>query len=534
MFASKVSTLLRRPGWTAWLTVAIILVAVSCAARKASLAAITTDEAYNFNGWVTHGPRHIWSDYSAANNHMVHTLTVWLSTQVFGIQPWALRLSSVCSFALELCCVALIADRAIGRAWLRPIAVGFVALHPYFLDFGALARGYTLGTSFLLLGVWLLMRVTESLDPETRVRRELALAGLSFAVANGVVPLMMHATVGAGLSYLYLGLRRVGLRKVTGRLLSLTVPGGLLLFLIYSQVFRQFRRGLFRFGADSVRTSLTSLHKLFVYEPQALVDRGGNPILDGVSVHPWHQGLLPEAFSALFSHGLGIATLALCFALTVLGGLLPASTRPEHSRKFIGLIVLCMSLSTAAQFTLARVPLPLHRTWFPFALLVLLGTWIAVDRVAERLPLAGQRCFSLVLGPIALAFGLHLVDHISFAGFREWPDNAPIPQLLTYIADARDGRRVRIGYPWYQEACFIYYRTQRGYAWLTLPDLNKAESASAEFVVVNSYVSARRYPKHHPVIGDKPFLVELLHRPGKSSPATSPPSADVHASAGAD
>jgi hypothetical protein len=101
------------------------------------------DEAYSFIAFASRGLRIVLTDYHLPNNHVLHTFLMWLSTNLFGETPWALRLPAYLA-GVALIPASYAAGRlAFGRAT-GLLAAALVAFNTYFIHFSTDGRGYTL------------------------------------------------------------------------------------------------------------------------------------------------------------------------------------------------------------------------------------------------------------------------------------------------------------------------------------------------------------------------------------------------------
>jgi 4-amino-4-deoxy-L-arabinose transferase-like glycosyltransferase len=90
------------------------------------------------------------SDYHLPNNHVFHSILVFFSTQIFGIQPWAVRLPAFVAGVLLVPAVYWLAKRLYDR-WTGLAAALLVSLSPSLIGYSTNARGYTLVALFTLL-----------------------------------------------------------------------------------------------------------------------------------------------------------------------------------------------------------------------------------------------------------------------------------------------------------------------------------------------------------------------------------------------
>ena len=150
---------------------------------------ITYDEAFTWTYYVSR-PWHVaLSDYSYPNNHILHTLLAKLSTLLFGVGPLALRLPAYLVSLLVLPFFYLFV-RATFNRYIALLALALVAADGSLVEYGALARGYSLTwvcmVAALVLGRYLL---------RTADRFTAVLLGLVCALGMWAVPTMIYAAV---------------------------------------------------------------------------------------------------------------------------------------------------------------------------------------------------------------------------------------------------------------------------------------------------------------------------------------------------
>lgn len=112
------------------------------------------DEAYTYMAFA-HSLRAAVSDYHLPNNHVFHSILVYFSTQLFGNQPWAVRLPAFAAGVLIVPAVYALGKRHYDR-WVGLGAALLAAVSPALINYSDNARGYTLvallGLLLLLLG----------------------------------------------------------------------------------------------------------------------------------------------------------------------------------------------------------------------------------------------------------------------------------------------------------------------------------------------------------------------------------------------
>ena len=101
------------------------------------------DEAYSYLQYAAHPFYVAVSFYNAPNNHLFHTLLVWISYRVLGNQPWALRMPVLLA-GLCLVPATYVAARSLYRSEGALLAAGLVASSSILIEFSTNARGYGL------------------------------------------------------------------------------------------------------------------------------------------------------------------------------------------------------------------------------------------------------------------------------------------------------------------------------------------------------------------------------------------------------
>jgi hypothetical protein len=101
------------------------------------------DEAYTYIAFASRPVIHLLRDYHLPNNHIFHSLLVHLSINLFGIEPWFVRLPAFLAGVL-LVPLAFLVGRAYYTSAAGLLAAGAVALLPAISEYASQARGYTL------------------------------------------------------------------------------------------------------------------------------------------------------------------------------------------------------------------------------------------------------------------------------------------------------------------------------------------------------------------------------------------------------
>jgi len=196
----------KRKEWQ--IAICVALLGISLSVIKALLAPITYDEAYTFNVFVQLPFSEIPRDYHFPNNHILHTLLVKSLTNLFGPSTFAIRIAALSGGILSVIFLVLILIEL--RA--SPLALPLYSLNLAVIDYGTLARGYSLGNAFLLFGLYLLTKFSnEGASPSTWRSNLLlhSLAAISFFLSVACVPTYAPAATASIIAYALVSLKRV-------------------------------------------------------------------------------------------------------------------------------------------------------------------------------------------------------------------------------------------------------------------------------------------------------------------------------------
>ena len=170
------------------------------------------------------------TNYTAPNNHVLHSLLVHLSTSVFGGEPWAIRLPAFVAGVLLVPATYVAARLFYGRA-AALVAGALVASSSVLVEFSTNARGYTLVAFVFVLMLALATRLRTSWNAAEWLALAI-LAGLGF----WTVPIMLYGfgaiVVWLGASILSAGERTLFAR----RLIPSTLVAGVLSLLLYAPI----------------------------------------------------------------------------------------------------------------------------------------------------------------------------------------------------------------------------------------------------------------------------------------------------------
>lgn len=110
------------------------------------------DEALTFTGFASQPFLLAISDYSEPNNHILHTIGVWIVMRVYGIAPEVLRIPALLAGLLLIPACGLSAAAFYGKRAFGPATV-IMAFLPCWVAYSVNARGYTLQALFFALAL---------------------------------------------------------------------------------------------------------------------------------------------------------------------------------------------------------------------------------------------------------------------------------------------------------------------------------------------------------------------------------------------
>jgi uncharacterized membrane protein len=317
------------------------------------------DEAYTYIAFASRPLRYVISDYHLPNNHIFHTLLVFLSTRTLGNHPWSVRLPAYLAGVLTVPAVYLSGRMAYDRA-IGLLAASLAAISGALIHFSSDARGYSLITLFTLLSLALA-------DYVRRRRSPLGWAALILVSSLGFYthPTMLYP-FGIVMTWLFLSALAGDVNPRYGRVFY----------------------GLLALTGISV-ILLTGL----LYSPVVLIGTGweslvGNRFIAPFTWEEFWESLPGRADSAWELWTRGFPPYAITLAILGFAGALALQRRiSSHKIPLQLAVVLWVAAALAAQ----RVA-PLARVWL--FLLPLLLVWCAAgwvgffQQLPYKLPLA--------------------------------------------------------------------------------------------------------------------------------------------------
>jgi hypothetical protein len=376
---------------------------------RASVASVTLDETDTYFWFIDNSE--VLNPYP--NNHVLNTVLIWISTHLFGLSSFTLRLPALVGAVVYIFACYLLSRGMTNRFSIQfPLFVCLI-YNPFILDYMALARGYSLASAFLLIAiavpVWRHSHDFPSLE-RSCVAASLAI-GLSIS-ANfpfAFVDLMTLAAI------MLWAIARRDSESIVRIIAWCTVPGFIAVVLICGYPLAHWKKDYLFYGAHSLREMGMSLVEATLYHMNPRF--GGSLYKVMRLVHPL---LLPA---------LGIL-VAGKFAASKLGP--KAGSRWQERlgdalAAVIGVSVLVYWLA----FRIADVPLPLSRTGiFLLPLCTLLAGAIAAAPAVSTISRFLRR------GIVGVLFGLafYFVLCLRLTYFKEYEYDKDVKDVYRVLA----------------------------------------------------------------------------------------------------
>ena len=146
---------------------------------RAFTQSITFDEAATWETYIRAPVGSIFHVY-IANHHFLNTVLARLSTALFGVSEWSMRLPALAGAALYFMACYRLARTAFGDSFSMLLAVALATLNPLVLDFMVAARGYGLA---LALWMWAAAVLLDAFTRQTYPRSQMLIAGAALALS---------------------------------------------------------------------------------------------------------------------------------------------------------------------------------------------------------------------------------------------------------------------------------------------------------------------------------------------------------------
>lgn len=443
-----------------WLALLAAVGLLAYTTLRAASVSMTHDECGSFLIWLDfpiftcHADPNCWG---SANLHFLYVLLMKGSVQLFGNSELAIRLPALLGHVVYMVCSwKLVRSWAPNKGWLALFGFVILNFNPFMLEFFALARGYGLGVSMSMVGLYFMSRYFQT--GKTGMLAAALGGGFLAAMANFTFLLFFAAQlcVWAG-NWLLLFF----LRKKTGPLASQPE------------------------AAPTAANGL-GLHRPASFFPQLLVVAGVSALLAWLVLPPIR--LLSQNGEFEWGAGSFYDTFITSMRVTLYGG----KYFHGHNAELLGGILVALLLAAGwfsvkslwrnpggvgERFFLAAVLFPLLVSGATIVQHQLLGSQYLVNRTTLILfPLCILPIFLLfaevlkqkttrlrILPPLLIA--LFCVVHLFRVGLKdyssEWYYDAGTKQMLFYLHDKLPpGQKVKLGLHWlYHPSSSFYFKT---------------------------------------------------------------------------
>lgn len=412
---------------------------------RAATQSITTDEAFTYNRSVSTPIPALWKDFDA-NDHVLHTLLCKVSTQLFGVSEFTLRIPALLGGLLYFVVSWMLSRLLFRDGPYFLLSVSALVLNPLMLDYCSIARGYGLATALFLLALYQLLRFQSAVTELWRLNvAGIALAlGVTANLTVAVPGVMLIAVVATH----YLGecLKARDwdrLRARTNHLVDrMIVPGIVIAVTILLLPLLPAKRENFYVGATQFADSVTSLIYACLWRP-------GNPFEHG-ALHRTAENAVLLA-GRILAPGLVAACVVAAFV----------RRRMTTPLQWLLSVVL---LTAGAQILLhawSNVPYPERRTGLYYVpLLTLLGLEAAFQ-APRLLRLAASGLAVCLVGMFLLSWNVRYYD--------EWLFDSSTRDLMRHVQANRSRfPALRLTGSWPLLHGAIFYRTLYHLDWIVV------------------------------------------------------------------
>ena len=210
-----------------------LLIGIGAALRIWQMGApVIYDEAFTYTYYASRPFSILLSDYSYPNNHIFHTLLVKLSTSVFGVGLWQLRLPALLA-GIAVMPLFYLFVRAMFNRYIALMSLALVAASGGLIEYSALGRGYSLTWFFFIAALLAGRHFVKTNNTVSAIA-----VGVACAMGMWTVPTMIYAVATVYLwLLLYIGGKyESSLRQRTTKLLLSVAVFVLLTALFYTPV----------------------------------------------------------------------------------------------------------------------------------------------------------------------------------------------------------------------------------------------------------------------------------------------------------
>lgn len=413
---------------------------------RAAVQSIVIDEADTYLAFVAPNQPFHW--YPAANNHILNSMLMRLSTAIFGVTHLSVRAPALLGAAIYIAAACALCRLITDDAVLRWCVLVCLVYNPFVFDYFVAARGYGLANAFLLGAIALVAYscLTKTAAVASLLCRSSICLGLtiasnfSFAVAAIAMAALAYLLNAAGRPW-----------RERGRLaLASFVPMALVVLFFCGYTAPRFPKSELVFGAGSLHATLRSVAADSLYEP--------NPDVLNPSLLAAAQAIQPWLFPALRWISLGCAIIV---AFHWRRGLDEKPNRLAILTAGIAVLIGCTLAVHWILFRFEHVLLPQDRTALYLASL---GAAVAGLLASLSLSLPGRaRLAGRILTGVLGCFALSFLFSLRLSYFKEWQYDADVSDAYRVLADFhRKSGVTHIVSNWRYSSALNFYRDASG------------------------------------------------------------------------
>jgi len=190
---------------------------------RAILLDITTDESYTVMYYASDTWNEVLTNIQkpSANNHILNSILVKLSSYLFGFKVFAIRIPSLCALILYITFSYKLSKLIVQRKTLVFLSFCILISNPYLLEMFSLARGYGLSLAFLVTSIYYLLKYLH--NSNKTVNLVLALFLLLLAVYSSFIIINVWLAFAGFLFIFQVFVVKTGLFKTLGIYLAFSI-----------------------------------------------------------------------------------------------------------------------------------------------------------------------------------------------------------------------------------------------------------------------------------------------------------------------
>jgi hypothetical protein len=435
-----------------------LLVSVFClAVYRAATQSIAHDESLTYTWFLDGGVYNVLKFNST--NHVLLTLLAKICVKTLGVSELSLRLPALTGTALCLIGIYLLSRELLGEGILMLLSVALLSLHPTTMDFMAAARGYSLGSAFLIGAMYFLARLVgeRPFDPGNKIwRRDCVL--MSVLLGLSLTPNLTNLipVVSLGVLFLFMASRyylSADLR-FGNLVLNSVAPGAAVGLFILWPFLIQARPAQFAMGLPALSDSLRD-----IFNSSFLYKWTGDVYSSSLGAVPPAPGTWEKTASDL-----GVQyVLPLLFVFVVIGLVLVwrKKTPPGGTQitclLFAGAAILSVVLNWILRVTI-RMNYPVARTALYFVPLFTVAAILVAREISALVPGSWLKVVGLLVAGVVIADYAASLNTKYFRYNQYDVISRELFQSISSDALSRGLTNVRIGGTWWYQPEIDFYR----------------------------------------------------------------------------